>query len=236
LLATWEVAAKWIATMLLTLAVGHAALRTMETEERRSVFDGKIRTTLEQIGDRLEVRLGLGLDLADIAEAQPLLEQTLARERGLATLDIMDASGMFTASTDRASVRRTAPQEWVESARKGLRATTTGDDRVLFVSLEGSYGERVGAIVATYRLPESAEVPLSNLLVCSSLLVVGLWLVARHFVTQLRRSVVASHIAMLTGKDSPDVPPQIRAAIATLAEAEASVGSAGRQLEAIGKA
>jgi hypothetical protein len=229
--ALWEVAGQWLLSVMATLVLAYALLVSLEQREVETSLDGRLRTVLEQAGDRVEVSLSLGIELSAIPDGQDLVERLSASENDIA-LDIFDASGLFVASTDRASVGRPVPPEWVAAARAGERTIRVGARRVIFVPLEGSFGDNVGYIAAGYSPPKVAASGYWRLLLVAGAVFGALFLYAYYEVRRMRRPLHAVASAMAGEGGADLLPGGVSQGLSHLLRTEKAVADASERLAA----
>lgn len=111
---------------------------------------------LQQLRDRLEVNLALGFDLGDSVNAQALLEELLAADASLLSVEVFDETAISLFSTDRGLIGEKVPTVWARAAQGAeLEAwrVRADDAFTLGLPVRGSFGEVSGQISITSVLP-----------------------------------------------------------------------------------
>lgn len=151
LAACVEAAGLWWATATLGLVLVVALLLGMQRHEVQAMQDARLTLTLQQLRERLESDIALGLDLGAGWRTQSLMEEVLARDAVLLALDVFDAEGRSLLSTDRGAIGEPVPAAWRAAAASGQPAwiARTGHEVTLGLAVRGAFGEVAGHVSAT---------------------------------------------------------------------------------------
>jgi hypothetical protein len=226
-----EVAGQFTAVIVGLLIIGMIMLGVLARIETMSATEARLRTLIEQAGDRIEASLSLGIGLEDTSETQAAVERLAATEPKFTTLDIFDANGVFVASTDRASILRPAPAEWVATARANNKSLALPQGaRLIIVPLEGAFGDVAGYLVASFSQPTPLAPDWRRFAVVVGVVVGILGALIYAEVANFRQPVEATLVAMAGGEVSSKVPQSARDAIDHLAKSDERVSQAMRDL------
>ena len=231
--ALFEVAGAWLCMLVITLVGTHLLLGTLAEHENRRTQESRMLVALSQVRDDIENSLGLGFAIAEVPQAQQLLETKLGKEPALLAIDIFDHQGAIRFSTDRSSIGELAPQDWRKPRNEDTFSAAAGDDRVLAVALRGSFSEIEGYLVATYRPATPIQGDASRLFVAVLSLALVALLAAAWALAPFRREIEAALAAMKGESSKADDPPsaEITMALSRLEECDQRFAEAFGALE-----
>jgi hypothetical protein len=156
LAAALEIGAAWLLTVLAGVVLTGALLAQRQSAELTALREDRLQVLLDELRERLEADLALGMELADSTRAQRLLEAALDRQAGLRVLDLVGPDGRTLASTDRAAVgvqfvsRVPAPPPATDRAQQREWRADDGGDRLLAVVLVDASGQSAGQLLALH--------------------------------------------------------------------------------------
>lgn len=167
--AILEAAGPWWLVATAGMLVLLAALASVQRLEGQRLQDARLELTLQEVRERLEADLAIGFELGASSRAQPLLEDTLARDPSLLAVEVFDAGGVSLFSTDRGAIGEPVPPAWRAAvAQAGHGDATAGrwsvqgdDDTTLGLPIRGAFGEGAGHVSATaLRVPPPPRLAL----------------------------------------------------------------------------
>lgn len=234
----------------LTLAASFALLASvMDRMIDRSYADlkeARLTFGLFSLRSSIESSLDLGLQLADLAQIQDLIEREEASSAVIQAIDISDGTGVSVLSTERGVIGDTVPDSWrrAQAERQGpfWRATDRGET-VLGAPIETDFGQvaaQIALIVPTAELDgnavggthDRAAVFLGGLAVALLAGAIGVAvarLASRPFAAE-ERSLSMTSPAL---RSDPRLAAAAAAALATTAAAAAALSEAEAQLTGI---
>lgn len=196
LAACFEACGLWCFVLLVGGVSVFALVLALERQAVQRLHDARWRIALQEVSERLEADLALGLELGDSVRAQGLLENALARSRDLVSAEVFDASGVTLFSTDRGTIGERVPDAWLlavgsaTSQRSRQWSVAVAEDNTIGTSIRGPFGEIVGQVCLT-----SVAVPVgstSGMLVVYATLVLALGFVAWLAVRRILRLRLAA--------------------------------------------
>jgi hypothetical protein len=101
-----------------------------------------------------ESGLKLGLDTNELPAIAALMSEIRTRHRDIISIDIFDARGRITLSSDNAGLGTSEPAEWREpclAARGEILASSDADGEVQCAALLNAYDQVVGGIALQYK-------------------------------------------------------------------------------------
>lgn len=158
--ACLEVGWRWWCVAVLAVALLGLLLLSVQQTQALQMRQAQLEVALQQLRDRLEVNLALGFDLGDSVNAQALLEELLAADASLLSVEVFDETAISLFSTDRGLIGEKVPTVWARAAQGAeLEAwrVRADDAFTLGLPVRGSFGEVTGQISITSVLP--APVP-----------------------------------------------------------------------------
>ncbi|MEO1105454.1 MAG: hypothetical protein AAFW98_17250, partial [Pseudomonadota bacterium] len=101
------------AAIVLVGLAGYAliAARSME-QAQAALSDAQLRFVMSRAAEAIERNMRLGLPLAELQQAAPILENTLTRAPSILAADAFSADGTTLFSTDRGAVGEPVPPLW----------------------------------------------------------------------------------------------------------------------------
>lgn len=179
--ACLEVGWRWWLVALLTVGLLGLLLLSVQRTQALQLRQAQLEVALQQLRDRLEVNLALGFELGDNVNAQALLEDLLAADASLLSVEVFDETAISLFSTDRGVIGEKVPALWEQAAQASARQAwrVRGDDAfTLGLPVRGSFGEVTGQISITSVLPAPVPGWPVLLAVCVAMLVLtGVWLI-----------------------------------------------------------
>ena len=147
--------------LLATLIVTALAWRFSVDQQIEALREDRFRFSLGNVRAALESALQLGFLETDLPGAQSLIEQVLARQADILSIEVFDTQGRILYTTDRAGLGAVVPpavREVCLDRKAGFRAVDDEDARRQCVVLVNSYEQAVGAVMIRYRRLEGLEV------------------------------------------------------------------------------
>lgn len=179
--ACLEVGWRWWLVAVFTLALLGMLLLSAQRTQALQLRQAQLEVALQQLRDRLEVNLALGFELGDNANAQALLEDLLAADASLLSIEVFDATAISLFSTDRGLIGEQVPGVWTRAAQTSQQQAwrVRGDDAfTMGLPVRGSFGEVTGQISITSVLPAPvSRWPVLLSVALAMLVSVGVWLV-----------------------------------------------------------
>ncbi|MEM8551735.1 MAG: hypothetical protein AAGF45_05095 [Pseudomonadota bacterium] len=137
--------------VFLTIAMGATsygliAARTLERAQAQ-LAESRYDFLLSRTVEALERNLALGLPLAELDKAPPLLEQILARAPSVLAADVLNSEGVTIFSTDRGSVGEPVPDAWlsaIDEQRGDVWRTQTPTSVTVGRALKNDFGQIAG--------------------------------------------------------------------------------------------
>ena len=151
-LRTGGVIAASVATAVL-LSVVLANLNFERT--LRDVAGSRLSVAADDLRRQVEYGLTLGLDLAELADAQALTDRAATAE-GIRGVEVVDHRGTVLFAGDHAAVGRPSSVAWDAGSDAGpaIRRHVEGDTLILGGDIRDSFGQVVGAVVMRASLAE----------------------------------------------------------------------------------
>ena len=115
--------------------------------DRYSFSLGSLRATAES-------GLKLGLDTNELPAIQTLMSEIRTRHQDIISIDVFDARGRITLSSDNTGLGTSEPAEWREpclAARGEILASSHADGEVQCAALLNAYEQVVGGIALQYK-------------------------------------------------------------------------------------
>jgi hypothetical protein len=224
----WEVGAAFMGAIVGLMIVGFLLLQVLASIETERATEARLRVQMEQAANRIETGVSLGIALDDIPDAQSAIERLSATEQAFTSLDVFDANGIFTASTDRASIGRSCPDPWLTAAKDGQRHLR--DQRLVIVPLAGAFGDTIGYVVGSYSVPSRLSADWTRFFLALSVVVVVLVAVLIYCAQRMRTPVLET-LAAMSGDPKANPPIGAADAIERLRQTEEKFVTAMRALE-----
>lgn len=186
---------------LLAAALLLADLRDRAEAELRAA---RFTYTVATLKVSLETALGLGLSLPSLEGAQALIDDELARDPDLLSIDIFAADGRLLFTTDTVGIRSRVPERWHAALDQPLWRVEDRGVEALGSGLENAFGVVVGGIALRHAAPTASVLSLAPDRLPAAALA-GLWALATllaglGFVLLLRRDEAAlAALATATG-------------------------------------
>jgi hypothetical protein len=218
-----------LALLIVTLLGTSLAWRNSTKERIDQLRADRYRFSLGSLRTAAESGLKLGLETGELPGIQGLIADARALQRDIISIDVFDARGRVTLSSDRAGLGTSTPAEWREpclAARGEMIASSDSDSQVQCAALLNAYEQVVGGIALRYKsitapvissLMASAQddeaqpnamrhrMPLTLLAIPIGLLAVGAAL-GGWAARSVRQQLVAAGEALHSGAHDHDLP------------------------------
>lgn len=148
----------FLVTLIVLLAVsmvGSAIAWRNASQDRIEVLRAdRYRFSVGTLRSAAESGLKLGLDTASLPGVEVLINEVRARQPDIVSIDIFDAGGRITQSSDKASVGTTESLDWREeclAARGDIRLLREDENLIQCAALLNAYEQAVGGVALRYR-------------------------------------------------------------------------------------
>ncbi|WP_448191830.1 hypothetical protein [Azospirillum sp. sgz301742] len=139
------IAATVAVAVLLSVALAEAKFdRTL-----RDVTGSRLSVMVDEVRRKVEYGLTLGLDLAELADVQGLVERTAGLEEVL-DVQVVDEDAVVLFAAERAAVGHPSAITWtpgMAAAPGAIRQRVDGDRMILGATIRNSFGQTVGQVL-----------------------------------------------------------------------------------------
>lgn len=189
----------------------------------------RYRFSLGSLRAAAESGLKLGLETGELPGMQTLIADARSLQRDIISIDVFDARGRVTLSSDRAGLGTSTPAEWRApclAARGEILASSDSDGQVQCAALLNAYEQVVGGIALRYKSKtapgisglmaaaqdDEAQTSAQRHRMLLALVAIPLGLLALGAVLgawaarPVRQQLVAAGEALQSGAKAPDLP------------------------------
>lgn len=149
-----------ILLLLASLLGSTIAWRNISKDHIDAVRADRYRFSVGTLRSAADSGLKIGLDTASLLGMEALINEVRARQPDIISIDIFDAGGRITQSSDKASVGTTESLDWREAclaARGEIRLLREDENLIQCAALLNAYEQAVGGVALRYR---SVRAPL----------------------------------------------------------------------------
>ena len=136
---------------------------------------------LNDVRQRIETQMDLGIELADLQSVPDELEEYLHADEQILSIEVFDETGIVLFSTDPSFVGDLVTEEWVTAWRtsrgREVWSNRERDARVVGVPLRDNLGRDVGSLALRYSrefFDENVTTQTARLLVIGAVVVLGM--------------------------------------------------------------
>ena len=165
---------------MMTLLSAHMFERTLS-----DFVNSRFEFELNDIRQRLESQVDLGIELADIQSVPGELEEYLLADAQILSIEVFDETGTVLFSTDPSFVGDLVTEEWVTAWRtshgRDVWSSLERDARVVGVPVRDNLGRNVGSLALRYSrdfFDNSVTEQSTRLLLIGAIVVLGMTLLS----------------------------------------------------------